>query len=148
MVIATTSTDDKGEKMKKLGADHVVNYRTDENWGETARKLTVDGEGVDHVIEVGGEATLGQSLKATKFEGIISIIGMVGAGKPGSVPKIMDALSNIVTFRGVYVGSREQMEEMVRAIEANDIHPVVDEVFPFEKAKDAYQYQVSQFTFF
>lgn len=132
--------------MKTLGADHVLNYKTDPNWGETARKLTPGGEGVDHVIEVGGEATLGQSLKATKHEGIISIIGMVGSGS-GEVPQIMDALSNVVIFRGVYVGSKQQMEEMVNAIEANDIHPVVDEVFPFEKAKDAYQYQVSELAF-
>ena len=133
--------------MKKLGADHVLNYKTDPTWGETARKLTPDGEGVDHVIEVGGEATLGQSLKATKHEGIISIIGMVGSGRTGEVPQIMDALSSVVIFRGVYVGSKEMMEEMVDAIEANDIRPVLDEVFPFEKAKDAYQYQVSEFAF-
>lgn len=140
-VIATTSSPEKADKMKKLGADHVLNYKTDPNWGETARKLTPGGEGADHVIEVGGEATLGQSLKATKHEGIISIIGMVGSGKSGEVPQIMDALPNVVIFRGVYVGSKQQMEEMVEAIEANDIHPVLDEVFPFEKAKDAYQYQ-------
>lgn len=130
--------------MRKLGADHVVNYKTDANWGETVRKLSVGGEGVDHVLEIGGPATLKDSLRAVKFEGVISIIGQVGSSKREDVPQIIDALSNVCIFRGVYVGSREQMEDMVQAIEMNNIHPVVDdEVFDFEKAREAYQYQVS-----
>jgi len=75
-VISTTSSKDKMDKLKKLGADHVINYKEDENWGETAKKLT-GGVGVDHVIEVGGPSTTRNSLKAIKFEGIISIIGYV-----------------------------------------------------------------------
>lgn len=130
--------------MRKLGADHVVNYKTDTNWGETVRKLSVGGEGVDHVLEIGGPATLKETLQAVKYEGVLSIIGQVGYSKREDVPQIIDALPKVCIFRGVYVGSREQMEEMVQAIEINDIHPVVDEkVFDFEKAKEAYQYQVS-----
>ncbi|RAO66506.1 uncharacterized protein BHQ10_002518 [Talaromyces amestolkiae] len=144
-VIATTSSEAKAEKMRKLGADHVVNYKTDANWGETVRKLSVGGEGVDHVLEIGGPATLKDSLRAVKFEGVISIIGQVGSSKREDVPQIIDALSNVCIFRGVYVGSREQMEDMVQAIEMNNIHPVVDdEVFDFEKAREAYQYQWDQ----
>ncbi|EED21039.1 zinc-containing alcohol dehydrogenase, putative [Talaromyces stipitatus ATCC 10500] len=144
-VIATTSSDAKAEKLRKLGADHVINYKTDPNWGETARKLSMNGEGVDHILEVGGPATLKQTVKAIKYEGILSIIGFVGGENNVEVPQIVDALSNICTFRGVYVGSKEQMEDMVNAIEANDIHPVVDdEVFEFEKAKEAYHYQWDQ----
>lgn len=130
--------------MRKLGADHVVNYKTDANWGETVRKLSVGGEGVDHVLEIGGPATLKETLQAVKYEGVLSIIGQVGYSKREDVPQIIDALPKVCIFRGVYVGSREQMEEMVQAIEINDIHPVVDEeIFEFEKAKEAYQYQVS-----
>lgn len=130
--------------MRKLGADHVVNYKTDANWGETVRKLSAGGAGVDHVLEIGGPATFKNSLRAIKYEGVLSIIGQVGSSKGEDVPQIMDALPNVCIFRGVYVGSKEQMEDMVQAIEMNDIHPVVDdEVFDFEKAREAYQYQVS-----
>lgn len=130
--------------LRKLGADHIINYKTDANWGETACKLSVGGEGVDHVLEIGGAATLKETLQATKYEGVLSIIGRVGYSKREDVPQIVDALAKICTFRGVYVGSREQMEDMVQAIEVNDIHPVVDDVvFEFAKAKEAFQYQVS-----
>lgn len=143
-VIATTSSQEKADTLTKLGAHHVLNYKSDPNWGETARKLTSAGAGVDHILEVGGPGTLEQSLKAIKYEGIINIIGFVGGFKPQGNPQILDALSNICTFRGVYVGSRAQMEDMVRAIEVNSIRPVVDkEIFTLEKAREAYEYMVS-----
>ncbi|KAK3346382.1 hypothetical protein B0T25DRAFT_278173 [Lasiosphaeria hispida] len=136
-VIATTSSAAKAEKLKQLGADFVVNYVEDKNWGETAREFAPDG--VDHVIEVGGEATLTQSLKAVKFEGIISVIGFLGGAEPKD--SIMEVLNHICTIRGVCVGSRAQMVDMVAAIEANDIKPVIDQkVFTLETAKEAYKY--------
>ncbi|KAI0458915.1 hypothetical protein F5B21DRAFT_371961 [Xylaria acuta] len=142
-VIATTSSKEKEEVVRNLGADHVVNYKEDENWGETARKLT-GGVGVDIVIEVGGAGTLTQSLKAIKYEGIISIIGFLGGVKVED--SLIECLTNICTARGVYVGSRQQMEDMVAAIEVNDIHPVIDsKVFTLEQVKEAYTYQVSPF---
>ncbi|KAI1429023.1 hypothetical protein F5Y12DRAFT_588305 [Xylaria sp. FL1777] len=138
-VIATTSSKGKEEIVKKLGADYVLNYNDDENWGETARQLT-GGVGVDIVIEVGGANTLQQSLKAIKYEGTIAIIGFLGGAKAQA--SLIDCLTNICTARGVYVGSRHQMEDMVSAIEVNDIHPVVDSrVFTLEQAKEAYEYQ-------
>ncbi|KAH8903803.1 NAD(P)-binding protein [Coniochaeta sp. PMI_546] len=142
-VIATTSSAEKAETLKKLGADHVINYREDPNWGTTARKLTTDQAGADHIIEVGGEYTMGQSLKAVKLGGIITLIGFLGGAKPKE--NVLEALNNVCTLRGVFVGSREQMEEMCRAIEANDIHPVVDQkVFPFAEAREAYEYMWAQ----
>ncbi|KAI3393738.1 hypothetical protein diail_3784 [Diaporthe ilicicola] len=138
-VIATTSTAAKGETLKKLGADHVINYNDDPNWGTTAKKLTPGGAGVDHIIEVGGAGTLEQSVAAIKFEGVISIIGFLGGVKAKTTA--IDALNHLCTFRGLYVGSRQQLEDMVAAIEANDIHPVLDEkVFEFDQAKEAYEY--------
>ncbi|KAI1347062.1 hypothetical protein F5Y01DRAFT_330156 [Xylaria sp. FL0043] len=142
-VIATTSSKDKEETVKKLGADHVLNYKQDENWGDTARKLTPGGEGVDVVIEVGGAGTLQQSLQAIKYEGTIAIIGFLGGAKVQT--SVIECLTRICTARGVYVGSRAQMEDMVAAIEANDIHPVLDsKTFTLEKAKEAYEYQWSK----
>ncbi|KAK4136103.1 alcohol dehydrogenase-like protein [Trichocladium antarcticum] len=142
-VIATTSSAEKAEIVKKLGADHVINYREDENWGETARKLSPRGEGVDHVIEVGGEKTMAQSLRAVKIEGVISLIGMLGGMKPKD--NIMEVLARLCTIRGVYVGSREQLEDMVKEIEKHNIHPVIDKkVFTLETAKEAYEYMLAQ----
>ena len=130
------------ERLKQLGADHVINYREDPNWGETARKLMPDGAGVDNIIEVGGQDTFGQSLKAIKFEGIISVIGFLGGAEPKE--SVIESLTHICTIRGVYVGSRDQMEDMVVAMEANNIHPVMDEkVFNLETAREAYEYMVS-----
>lgn len=138
-VIATTSSAEKAETLKKLGADHVINYSEDPNWGATAKKLTTGGAGVDHVVEVGGAGTLEQSCAAVKFEGVITIIGFLGGVKAKTTA--LDCLMNVCTFRGVYVGSRQMLEDMVACIEANDIHPVVDDkVFSLEEAKEAYQY--------
>jgi len=191
-VIATTSSAAKGEKLKALGADHVINYKEVENWGEEAKKLTPGGRGVQHILEVGGPNTMvrflfpfcksasnvsltiifqTQSLKAISFDGVISIVGFLGGVKGEQQPTFLDCLvsppnhhpalhptllihdhitnsphqNNICTVRGVLVGSRLQFEEMNRAIEANDIKPIVDEkVFTLDEAKDAYQYMWDQ----
>ena len=129
--------------LKKLGADHVINYKEDTNWGKTAKSLTTNGQGVDHIIEVGGTNTMENSLAAIKMEGIISIIGFLSGAKPEAT--ILDVLSCICTARGVFVGSKAQMEEMVAAIEANNIHPVVDKAqFSLEQAREAYDYMWAQ----
>ncbi|GES62468.1 zinc-containing alcohol dehydrogenase [Aspergillus terreus] len=144
-VIATTSSAEKAEKLKKLGADHVINYKTNPNWGEVARSLTRDNEGVDHIVEVGGAGTLSQSFKCIKFEGVISIIGFLGGADPKAQPTVLETLSNICTVRGIYVGSKALMNDMIRAIEANNIHPVVDaKVFTLDQAKEAYEYMWAQ----
>ncbi|KAJ5543274.1 Polyketide synthase enoylreductase [Penicillium sp. DV-2018c] len=144
-VIATTSSEEKAKKLKKLGADHVINYKTDPNWGETARTLTPEQAGVDHIIEVGGSGTLQQSFKCVKLEGVISVIGFLGGVDPKTQPTVLEALNHICTVRGVYVGSKELMKDMVRAIEANDIHPVVDDqVFTLDQAREAYTHMFAQ----
>ncbi|RAH84266.1 NAD(P)-binding protein [Aspergillus japonicus CBS 114.51] len=142
-VIATTSSSAKAQRLKELGADHVINYREDADWGETARKLT--RHGVDHVVEVGGPNTMRQSLKCVKLEGVISVIGYVGGTSGGKdqeqPPQILDTLMGAAIVRGIQIGSKEQMLDMIQAIEANDITPVVDErVFEFDEAREAYQY--------
>jgi NADPH:quinone reductase-like Zn-dependent oxidoreductase len=144
-VIATTSSDEKAKRLKELGADHVLNYKTQPNWGEIARSLTRDNIGVDHIVEVGGSGTLEQSFKAIKLEGVISIIGFVGGMDPKKIPNVLETLTHICTVRGVYVGSKALMNDMVSAIEASNIHPVVDEkVFTLEQTKEAYEYMWGQ----
>ncbi|KAK2598088.1 hypothetical protein QQS21_005799 [Conoideocrella luteorostrata] len=141
-VIATTGSNDKIEVLKKLGADHVINYKENPEWGTEATKLT-DGVGVDHVVEVAGPKSMEQSLKAIRISGLITIIGFVG-GFTNDQPGFLDCLTNLCTTRGIMVGSRQQMEDMCRAIEAHPekLRPVVDgTVFELENLKDAYEYQ-------
>ncbi|KAF2121367.1 hypothetical protein BDV96DRAFT_564135 [Lophiotrema nucula] len=143
-VIATTSSQDKAEILKKHGADHVINYKENPNWGEQAKSLTPGQAGVHHVIEVGGPTTMKQSIKAIKIDGVISIIGFIG-GFSKDQPTFLDCLNNLFTVRGLLVGSRHQFEDMNRAIEANNIHPIVDEkVFDLDHLKDAYEYMWDQ----
>jgi len=143
-VIATTSSSKKAELLKKYGADHVINYKETPNWGEQAKTLTPGQQGVSHVVEVGGPTTMAQSLKAIKIDGVISIIGFLG-GFSKDQPTFLDCLNNICTVRGVLVGSRLQFQDMNRCIEANDIHPVVDEkVFELKDLKAAYEYMWDQ----
>ncbi|KAF2232275.1 NAD(P)-binding protein [Viridothelium virens] len=140
-VIATTSSAEKAEILKKLGADHVINYKQDLNWGESAKKLTPAGEGVDHVVEIGGPVTVKQSLAAIKIGGVINIIGFVG-GEAQKQPTFLDCLKNLCTVRGLLVGSRQQFEDMIKAVDANNIHPVIDQkVFKLHEAKEAFHYQ-------
>ncbi|KAL1605516.1 hypothetical protein SLS59_003318 [Nothophoma quercina] len=142
-VIATTSSASKAETLKKHGADHVINYKETPNWGEEAKKIT-GGVGVQHVVEVGGPTTMAQSLKAIAIDGVITIIGFIG-GMDKNQPTFLETLNNICTVRGVLVGNRLQMEDMVNAIEANNIKPVVDEkVFELKDLKEAYQYMWDQ----
>ncbi|KAJ3528154.1 hypothetical protein NM208_g10337 [Fusarium decemcellulare] len=141
-VIATTSSANKAKFLSQLGADYVINYKTDGNWGETARNLTPDSRGVDHILQAGGPGTMPQSLQAIRFEGIIHVIGAINyldqTFPPDSVT-VSDILVHMCVMRGFLVGSRRQMEDMIRAVEADNIHPVIDEeIFPFEKAKEAY----------
>ncbi|RFU29467.1 hypothetical protein B7463_g6865, partial [Scytalidium lignicola] len=143
-VIATTSSSKKAEHLKKMGVNHIINYKDDPNWGETAKALTPKGHGVNHVIEVGGPGTLAQSLKAIKIDGIISVIGFL-ASASGDQPTLMETLSHSAIVRGIMVGSRIQFEDMNRAIDANKIKPAVDEkVFTLEQLKEAYQYMWDQ----
>lgn len=142
-VVATTSSKEKAEELKKLGATHVINYRETPNWGEVARSLTPEGTGFDHILEIGGPGSLEQSLKAIKLEGVITIIGFLAPSD--KQPGLMDALNHICIVRGVFVGSKEQFVEMNRAIDSTKIKPVVDSnIFKFEDLKNAYQYQWDQ----
>ncbi|KAI9821768.1 MAG: hypothetical protein M1827_002349 [Pycnora praestabilis] len=143
-VIATTSSEEKAKVLKEHGADHVINYKTDENWGETAKSLTPNKFGVAHVIEVGGPKTMAQSLNAIGFDGVISIIGFI-AGQTKDQPSFLDCLTHNCIVRGIFVGSRALFEDMNRAIEANNIKPVVDKkVFSLDELKEAYQYMWDQ----
>ncbi|KAK7430442.1 hypothetical protein QQZ08_002961 [Neonectria magnoliae] len=143
-VVATTSSSEKAKKLKELGADFVINYRETPAWGELARSFTPGKEGVSLVVEVGGTASLRQALTALKIDGLVSMVGTVGgytSQENEPEPTFMETVLGSCTVRGISVGSRLQFEDMNRAIEANDIHPVLDaRVFKFEQAREAFQY--------
>jgi NADPH:quinone reductase-like Zn-dependent oxidoreductase len=138
-VIATSSSDEKLARVKTLGASDGINYRATPEWGETVRQLT-GGWGVDHVIEVGGAGTLAQSLRAVRTGGHVALIGVLsGYGQVNPLPILMKG----VRVQGIYVGSREMFEAMNHAVALHRLHPVVDRVFPFDRAVDAFRYMES-----
>ncbi|KAJ7702147.1 alcohol dehydrogenase superfamily protein [Mycena olivaceomarginata] len=145
-VIAISSSDEKLKVVKDLGAAHVINYKTTPDWDKEALKLT-GGIGVDRVIEVAGNATLGRSIGAVRLGGSIDIIGLVGGpNDTGPVDIVVPTIFRSLQIRGLYVGSVPQFHDMVKLITANPktTRPVVDRVFPFEEAKDAFAYLTSQ----
>lgn len=136
-VIATSSSAERLERLKALGADHVINYKDVPEWGQTVVDLT-GGIGVDHVVEVGGPNTLPQSIVASRTGGHLALIGAV-AGFDGGIPFAISQAKRL-RLQGVTVGSRRDQMEAVRAIEANGIKPVVDSNFPLEGLADAFRH--------
>ncbi len=139
-VIATSSSDEKIEKLKTLGADHTLNYRTERDWGKRVLELT-DGRGVDHVIEVGGPGTLPQSITAVRTGGHISLIGVL-TGASGEVPTVK-LMAKQARLQGIIVGSRAHQQEMIRAIEATAMRPVIDRTFKLADIANAFRHQES-----
>jgi len=137
-VIATSSSDEKLERLKALGADHLINYRATPDWGKKAYDLT---GGVDHVIDVGGPATLDQSMIAARVGGHISVIGIL-TGLGGELNFVVPLIKQL-RLQGVLVGSRKQQEDMIRAIDVAGIRPVINKVFPLEQMVEAFRYQES-----
>jgi NADPH:quinone reductase-like Zn-dependent oxidoreductase len=135
-VIATSSSDAKIERLRAMGADHVINYKTTPDWDKPVRQFT-GGAGVDHVVEVGGAGTLPLSSKAVRRGGHIALIGVL-AGRGEFDPRLMMLKS--ARLQGIYVGSREMFEEMNRAISVAAIRPVVDRVFVFGELREALAY--------
>jgi len=139
-VIATSSSDEKLDRLKALGADHVLNYKSVAKWGSAAREWT-GGIGVDHVVEVGGAGTLPQSIAAARIGGHISLIGVL-EGREGSIPTAL-LMGKQIRLVGITVGTRRAQLDMIAAIEANAIRPIVDRHFPLAELGDAFRYQES-----
>jgi NADPH:quinone reductase-like Zn-dependent oxidoreductase len=135
--IVTSSSDAKLERAKSLGATHTINYVKTPIWHSEVRALN-GGRGVDHVIEVGGPDSFLQSLQAIRIGGQINMVGYIGS-KHGAINPL-EILYHRATVRGIPVGSRESFEAMNRAIEANNMRPVIDKVFPWTDAVAAIRY--------
>lgn len=143
--IITSSSDAKLERAKQLGADHTINYRTSPNWEEEVMHLT-DGEGADIIFENGGAATLRKSFSCVAFGGLINCIGYLSGKEDEAGDRVNTnvlALMRNVTLKGILNGPKERFEGMVRFYEEHQIHPVVDKVFEFDKAKEGLEYLYS-----
>jgi NADPH:quinone reductase-like Zn-dependent oxidoreductase len=137
-VIATSSSNEKLERLKALGADDLINYKETPEWGAAVVGLT-GGVGVDHVVEVGGAGTLEQSMIAARLGGHISMIGVL-AGFAGPV-MTMPIMVRHLRVIGISVGSRQHQRDMVAAINMIGIRPVMDKHFPLAQLADAFRYQ-------
>jgi NADPH:quinone reductase-like Zn-dependent oxidoreductase len=137
-VIAVTSTAEKTSLLQEHGADATVVTGEHEAWDVAVRDLT-DGHGVDHVVETGGLKTLPYSLKSCADAGELALAAVLGDGTLAA-----PALSGATTIRRYYVGSRAAFEKMNTAIARNGLRPVIDSVYPFEQAREAYQHFASR----
>lgn len=138
-VIITSSSDEKLERAKGLGADETINYRNAQDWDKEVLNRT-DKVGVDHVIEVGGTGTLARSLNAVRVGGHVALIGVLASGGDFNP---LSVLMKGVRLQGIFVGSRQMFEDMNSAIEAGKLKPVIDKTFAFEEAREALEYMES-----
>ncbi|KRB48995.1 alcohol dehydrogenase [Phenylobacterium sp. Root700] len=134
-VIATTSSAAKADQLKALGAAHVVNYVDEPQWGRQVRALT-DGRGVDRVVEVGGPGTIAQSLRAVAVGGEITSIGFLSTENPGV--DFFQLKASGASFRNITVGDRAALLDLNRAVAASGLKPVIDRVFAFDEAREAF----------
>ena len=138
--IITSSSDEKLARAKMLGTTHGINYKTTPDWEKAALEFT-SGRGVDHVVEVGGAATLSRSFGAIRVGGKVSMIGGLSGGATELNPGLI--FSRRANVQGISVGSTQMFAAMARAIEVNAIKPVVDKVFSFAEAPAAYRHMAS-----
>ena len=138
-VISTTGSEQKEARLRELGADDVINYRTRPDWDAAVLELT-GKKGVDHVVEVGGSGTLGKSLTSVRLGGHVAMIGaLTGPGDFNPITVFMKA----VRLQGIFTGSRTMFEGLLKAIDVAKMRPVIDRVFTFEEARDAMNYMQS-----
>lgn len=136
-VIVTTSSDEKGEMVKALGASDVINYSTNPDWAKEVLRLT-NGEGAKHILEVVGGDNIDKSIEAVALQGNIYIIGFLK--NMVAEVNLFSLLAKQAKIQGIYVGHRKAFDEMNRGFNQLNIKPVIDQVYPFEKAIEAYQH--------
>ena len=139
-VIATSSSDEKLEKLKQLGADHLINYKTHPEWGKEVLKLT-DNVGVDHVVEVGGAGTFSESVRSTKLAGHIALIGVLSGPSVSEIilPRIF---LKQIRLSGIAMANQDSQIAMIEYLEENEIKPVISDSFDLENLAAAFQHQI------
>ena len=139
-VIATSSSEEKLEKLKALGADHLINYKTHPEWGKEVLKLT-NNEGVDHVVEVGGAGTFSESVRCTKLAGHIALIGVLSGPSVSEIilPRIF---LKQIRLSGIAMANQDSQIAMVDYLEKNEIKPEISDSFELEDLAAAFQHQI------
>jgi NADPH:quinone reductase-like Zn-dependent oxidoreductase len=134
-VIITSSSDEKLERAKALGADEIINYKKVPDWDKRVSELT-DGQGVDYVVEVGGADTINKSINSVRFGGLIALIGILG----GVCTDLMltSVLMKGIRIQGILVGHRNMFLALIHSMDIAKIKPVIDRVFPFDQAPQAF----------
>ena len=140
-VIVTSSSDDKLKIARDTyGADHTINYKRTPSWGKEAVRLN-NGQGVDFVVENGGSGTIKESFEAIKMGGKITVIGFLSAAEQKDMPDVATlALGKGAVVRGITVGSKAMLEELLQFVASRKLAPPVDKVFKFDQALEAYHY--------
>lgn len=135
-VIALTSTELKAQRLRELGAEVVINYREQPQWAAAVREAT-GGHGADIVVETTG-SSLQQSIAASAFGGFIGLVGFVGGYE--TTLNVRQLIGPMVRIEGIVVGSKRTLLELIEAMRVNRIEPLIDSVFPFERAADAFRH--------
>lgn len=135
-VIATTGSREKEQKLKDLGADEVINYKEFPQWSNEAKRLN-GGIGVDITLDVAGTDTIEQSILSVKQHGFVGLIGLLTGTK--LTIDMIPLITNYVRLQAYSVGNAQELNDFVNAIEKNKMKPVIDSVYSFDKAQDAFQ---------
>jgi NADPH:quinone reductase-like Zn-dependent oxidoreductase len=139
-VVVTSSSAAKRERALAMGADHVIDYKAEPAWGDAVRAWT-GGRGADIVVEVGGPGTFDQSVAALRYGGTMSLLGVL-TGIKGEI-QTYGIFHKGLRVAGIYVGSVAMFDNLIRALEARQIDPVIDRTFSFAEAREAYAYLAS-----
>ena len=139
-VIATSSSEEKLEKLKSLGADHLINYKTHPEWGKEVLKIT-NNEGVDHVVEVGGAGTFSESVRCTKLAGHIALIGVLSGPSVSEIilPRIF---LKQIRLSGIAMANQDSQIAMIDYLEKNEIKPEISDSFDLKDLGAAFQHQI------
>lgn len=136
-VISTSSSNEKLRRLTSLGASHVINSQKFPNWSDEVRRITHD-QGVDAILDVGGAATISQSVQSVKRHGFVGVVGFLGG--PVLTVNFFRMITYNIRLQGLSGGNRESFERMIAALEVNHIEPVIDRAFSIEETKDAFYY--------
>lgn len=140
-VVVTSSSDEKLERARQLGAWATVNYKAKPDWDAEVWRIS-EKRGVDHVVEVGGPGTLGKSMNSVAAGGQIALIGVLtGFGAPDA--SLFPIVARNVRLDGIYVGSRADFEALNAFLTKHQIHPIIDRIFPFQEAREAFAHMRS-----
>ena len=136
-VMATTTSAHKTDRLKALGADEVIDVRAFPEWSAVVKEFT-QGRGVDRIVEVGGPGTFAQSINAVAYHGQVSVIGVLTAGGDQPVINFMQLFLSQARYECIGVGSRSDLEELIRAVSNHQLRPVIDSTFAFDDFDKAF----------